>query len=226
VLGHVVTQFDRDLAAGRALYIQALKLQPDYARAMSQMALNLTQAADLAGAKDYIRKAQTIEPANFAFLALSGWIRYFARAYDDAERELSRIVEAAPQAALPRQFLAHVLLIRGKGAEVQRLLEGRNDPAPTAYSNLARAYAQTGNVPAARAEIDRLEALGSQGFGVGFDLALIHLELGDRDRALDSLDRAVDDHSQTLSYLNVEPALDSIRSDPRFRAVSRRLALG
>jgi TolB-like protein/Flp pilus assembly protein TadD len=226
VLGHVVTQYDRDLPEGRKLYQQALKLQPEYARAMSQMALNLTQAGDLTSANDYIRKAQALEPANFAYLTLSGWVRYFARGYDESERELSRIVEAAPQAALPRQFLAHVLLIRGKGAEVQRLLEGRNDPAPTAYSNLARAYAQTGNVAAARVEIVRLEALGVQGFGVGFDLALIHLEMGDRVRALDALERAAGDHSQTLCYLNVEPALDSIRGEPRFQAVSRRLALG
>jgi len=200
-------------------------LQPEYARAMSQMALNLTQAADLAGATDYIRKAQALEPANFAFLALSGWVRYFARAYEESQTELSRIVEAAPQAVLARQFLAHTLLVRGKGAEVRRLLEGRNDPAPTAFSNLGRAYAQTGQVPAARAEIDRLEALGAQGFGVSFDLALIHLELGERDRALAALERGVDDHSQTQGYLNAEPALDPLRSEPRFRAVSKRLGL-
>ena len=66
---------------------------------------------------------------------------------------------------------------------------------------------------------------GSQGFGVGFDLALIHLELGERDRALDSLERGVDDHSQMQCYLNVEPALDSLRDEPRFRALSRRLGL-
>jgi DNA-binding winged helix-turn-helix (wHTH) protein/TolB-like protein/Flp pilus assembly protein TadD len=226
VLGHVVTQYDRDLPEGRKLYQQALKLQPEYSRAMSQLALNLTQAGDLAGASDYIRKAQALEPANLAYLTLSGWVHYFARGYDESERELSRIVEAAPQAALPRQFLAHVLLIRRKGAEILRLLEGRNDPAPTAFSNLARAYAQLGNVAAALAEIDRLQALGAQGFGVNFDLALIHLEMGDRVRALDALERAVDDHSQTLCYLNVEPALDSIRTEPRFQAVSRRLALG
>lgn len=225
-LGHVVTQYDLDLVAGRTLYLQALKLQPDYARAMAQMALNLTQAGDLASAGDYIRKAQTLEPANLSFLALSGWVRYFTRAYDDSERELLRLVEAAPQAALPRQFLAHVLLVRGKGAEVQRLLEGRNDPAPTSFSNLGRAYAQTGNVRGARAEIDRLEVLGSKGFGVGFEQALIFLELAERDRALAGLERGMDDHSQLQGYLNVEPALDSLRNEPRFRAVSRRLALG
>ncbi len=78
----------------------------------------------------------------------------------------------------------------------------------------------------ARAEIDRVELRGSQGYGVGFDLALIHLELGDRDRALASLERGVDDHSQMQCYLNVEPALDPIRDEPRFQAISRRLGLG
>ena len=224
-LGHVVTQYDRDLEAGRKQYLQALKLQPEFARAMAQLALNLTQAGDLTSASEYIRKAQALEPANFAFLALSGWVRYFTRAYDEAERELTRIIEAAPQAALPRQFLAHVLLIRGKGAEVVRLLQGRNDPAPSYYSNLGRAYAQTGNVREARAEIDRLAFHGAQGFGVGFEMGLIHLELGERDRALALLELGMDDHSQMQCYLNVEPALDPIRGEPRFRAISRRLAL-
>lgn len=224
-LGHVVTQYDRNLEAGRKAYLQALRLKPELGSAMAFMALNLTQAGDLAGANEYIRKAQTLEPANFAFLALSGWVRYFMRAYDESEKELSRFVEAAPQAALPRQFLAHVLLIRRKGAEVLRLLESRNDPAPTSFSNLARAYAQTGNVSAARAEIDRLEVLGSRGFGVGFGLGLIHLDLGERDRALAWLERGMDDHSQMQGYLNVEPALDPLRDEPRFSALSRRLAL-
>jgi tetratricopeptide (TPR) repeat protein len=225
-LGHVVTQYDLDLPGGRRHYLQALQLQPDFARAMAQMALNLIQAEDLASATDYIRKARALEPASLAFIALSGWVTYFTRAYDDAEKELSRLVEAAPGAALPRQFLGRVLLAKREGAKVVRLLEGRNDPAPPAFSNLARAYAQTGNISSVNAEIARVEALGSRGYGVGFDLALIHLELGDRARALDAIERGVSDHSQMQGYLNIEPALDPLRGDPRFRAVSRRLGLG
>ncbi len=224
-LGHVATQYDRALETGRTLYLQALKLQPEFARAMQLMALNLTQAGNLASAGEYIRKAQALEPANLSFQAISGWVHYFTRAFDDAERELSRIVEAAPQAPLPRQFLAHVMLMRGKAAEVVRLLEGRNEPAPSYYSNLGRAYAQTGNVAGARAEIDRLKLRETQGFGVGFEAGMIHLDLGDRDQALHWLERGMDDDSQLQGYLNVEPALDPLRDEPRFRALSQRLAL-
>jgi DNA-binding winged helix-turn-helix (wHTH) protein/TolB-like protein/Flp pilus assembly protein TadD len=224
-LGHVATQYDRDFAEGRRHYLRALALQPEFARAMSFLALNLLQSGDPEGATDYIRKARAIEPASLAIIAQSGWITYFTRAYD-AEKELSRLVEAAPDAALPRQFLAHVLLAKGEGARVVRLLEGRNDAAPSAFSNLARAYVQTKNILAANAEIARIEALGASGYGVGFDLALIHAELGDRTRALSALERGVSDHSQMQGYLNVEPALDPIRGEPRFREVARRLNLG
>ena len=225
-LGHVLTQFDRDFEGGRRRYEHALKLRPDFGQAMAFMALNLTQTGDLGNATENIRRAQTLEPASFAFMTLSGWVRYFSRAFDAAEKELSRIVEAAPNAALPRQFLAHVLLALNRGTDVVRLLEGRNDPAPTASSNLGRAYAQTGNVSGARAAIDRLELRGAQGFGVGFEMGLIFLELGERERALASLERGMDDHSQMQGYLNVEPALDPLRSEPRFQAVRQRLKIG
>ena len=225
-LGHILTQYDRDFAEGRRYYLQALALEPGFARAMGQMALNLIQAGDLAGATDYIGKARALEPASLAFIALSGWVTYFTRAYDNAQKELSRLVEAAPGAPLPRQFLAHVLLAKGEGASVVHLLDGRNDPAPSAFSNLARGHAQTNNIPAAKAEIARIEALGASGYGVGFDLALIHIELGDRARAFDALERGLSDHSQMQGYLNVEPALDPIRGDARFREIARKLKLG
>jgi serine/threonine-protein kinase len=224
-MGHVSTQFDRNFASGRGHYLRALQLDPGFARAMVQMALNVCQTGDLAGAREYIRRAQAREPGSIAINAVSGWIAYHARAFEEAERELSRIVEAAPDATLPRHFLARSMLAQKRGGEVVRLLEGRSEPAPTSFSNLGRAYAQAGNAAGARAEIDRLEALGARGFGVGFDLALLHLELGEGDRALAALERGVDDFSQTQGYINVEPALDPLRAEPRFRAIVRRTGL-
>jgi DNA-binding winged helix-turn-helix (wHTH) protein/TolB-like protein/Flp pilus assembly protein TadD len=224
-LGHVLTNYDRDLKGGRRYYLEALKLQPEFARAMGQMALNLVQAGDLAGATDYIGKARALEPASLPFMALSGWIRYFTRAFDEAEKTLSQVVDLVPEAAIAWQFLAHVLLAKREGARVVEMLERRNDPAPTSPSNLGRAYAQTKNVAAARREIDRLEAMTSTGYGVGFDVALIHLELGDRARALDGIERGMTDYSNLQCYITVEPALDPLRSEARFAAVTRRLGL-
>jgi Flp pilus assembly protein TadD len=108
---------------------------------------------------------------------------------------------------------------------VIQLLQGRNEMAPGSYSNLGRAYALTGNVDGARAELARALSEGARGFGVAFDVALIHLALGERDLALAALERAVDDGSQMVGYINVDPALDLIRDEPRVRAVAGRIGL-
>jgi tetratricopeptide (TPR) repeat protein len=148
-----------------------------------------------------------------------------ARRFDEAGSTLRGVLEVAPDAALPRQFLARVLLVTDQAAEVLKLLEGRNDPGPGSHSNLGRAYAKLGNLAGARAEIERAEARVPLGYGVGWDLSLLYLELGDLERAVEWLERAVDDRSQMLGYMNFEPALDPLRDDPRLAAIAARINL-
>jgi DNA-binding winged helix-turn-helix (wHTH) protein/TolB-like protein/Flp pilus assembly protein TadD len=225
-LGHVLTQRDRDWRGGRALYEQALRLAPNAAWSHSWLALNLVQSGSTAAAIDHISRAQRLEPAAVPFMAIGGLIRFLAREFEPARRQLSAIVESAPGAVLPRQFLARVLLAEGDAPAVVRLLEGRNDPAPGSYSTLGRAYAMTGNVAAARAEIARVAAEGRKGFGVGYDLALLHLALGEKDEAFVALERGINDCSQMQGYINVDPALDPIRDEPQVRVIARRIGLG
>jgi tetratricopeptide (TPR) repeat protein len=225
-LGHVLTQRDRDWRGGRDLYEQALRLAPNAAWSHAWLALNLVQSSSPTAAIDHISRAQRLEPSAIPFSALSGFLHYLAREFDAARRELGTLVESIPSAVLPRHFLARVLLTQGDAPAVVRLLEGRNDTAPGSYSTLGRAYAMTGNVTAARAEIARVEAEGRKGFGVGYDLALLHLALGEKEQALAALERGVDDCSQMQGYINVDPALDPIRDEPQVRAIARRIGLG
>ena len=53
-------------------------------------------------------------------------------------------------------------------------------------------------------------------------LAMLFAQIGDVDTALIWLERAVDDHTRDLIYLNVEPAFDRLRPDPRFQQLVRR----
>ena len=225
-LGHVLTQYELSFAAARALYQRALALDPKSAYAHALMALNLTQSGRFDAALDHIGHAQALEPAALPFQAMAGFVLYFAGRTEESARKLGQLVQSAPAAVMPRQFYARTLLQRNDARGVIKLLEGHNDPAPGAFSSLARAYAMTRRNEEAQAEIARVEALGERGFGVGFDLALVHLALGDRDRALAAIERAVDDHSQMVGYLKVEPALEPVRSDPRFDAVARRIHFG
>jgi DNA-binding winged helix-turn-helix (wHTH) protein/TolB-like protein/Tfp pilus assembly protein PilF len=224
-LGHVLTQYDHDWSGGRGLYRQALAVAPDAAWTHAFLALNLIQSGPASQAREHIYRALQLEPAVMPFMALGGFVDYHARDFDASRQRLSGIVESAPEAVMPRQFLARTLLAQGDAAGALGLLEGRNQPAPGSYSTLGRAYAVVGNVDAARAEVARVEAEGAKGFGVGFDLALLHVALGERERALDALERALADSSQMVGYINVEPALDPIRDEPRLRSVARSVGL-
>jgi tetratricopeptide (TPR) repeat protein len=219
-MGQVVTQLDRDLEAGRAHYRRALELRPDLALAHAYLALSLTMGGRIAEAQASIARAQRLEPASIPFNSIGGLIAYFGRSYGEAQQRLASIVRSMPEAPLPRHFLARALLVQGRSEEVLALLEGRNEPAPGVLSNLGRALAMSGRREQALAEVARLEALGARGFGVGFDLSLLHLALGDHAAALAALERAIGDHSQTGAYVDVEPALDPLRGDERFRAIS------
>lgn len=225
-LGHVLTQRNLDFQAGRERYRRALSIRPDDAWAHALMALNLIQSQRSAAAQEHIRRAQASEPAAIMYTALGGWVAFHAGQFALAERLLVDVVERSRGAPMPRQFLARVLLARGAGAAALTLIEADNPPSPGAFSNLPRAWVQTGSRDAALAEVRRLEAMGRLGYGVAYDLALIHQELGDRERALAALERAVSDRSMGIGYLRSEPSLASLREEPRFAAVVARINYG
>jgi DNA-binding winged helix-turn-helix (wHTH) protein/TolB-like protein/Flp pilus assembly protein TadD len=225
-LGHVHVQQSRDWTGGERLYRLALDLKPTYAQAVMWLGNNHAYQNRIPEALEEARQAQTLEPMSLSFAANVGLIQTFARNYDAAIRQLVDLLDAAPQAVLARNHLARVYCLSGQPKKALQVLDGHRQPAPGSFANLGRAYALDGQFEAARREIERVEALGARGFGVGYDLAQIYAALGDHDAALDALQRGVADGSQMIGFLNCDPDLDAIRDDARFRAVSRQLGLG
>ena len=225
-LGHISVQYDRDWDAGQRLYARAMALKPNYAPCLMWQGMLQTMRRHPDEGVRLLRAAQSLEPMSLAYAALTGMIQYYAHDFDGAYEQLSRVVESAPEADLARSFLALVLLARGEPAATLRLIAGRSLKVPGAFGHAGRAHALLGEAAAARAEVERLEALGGQGFGVGYDLALIHVALGERDKAIAAVERAFVDHSQMMGYLNVDPGLAPILADPRVRDLSRRIGLG
>ena len=58
-----------------------------------------------------------------------------------------------------------------------------------------------------------------------YPVAVIHAALGEKDEALARLEKAYEDRDSWMDYLAIDPRLDSLRSEPRFAALLRRMNL-
>ena len=85
--------------------------------------------------------------------------------------------------------------------------------------------AARGNASAARLALVRLDSLARYQYVTPYALALVHAALGQRDQAFHWLDRSVAERAHWLVWLNRDRRWDSIRDDPRFAAIVRRIGL-
>jgi serine/threonine-protein kinase len=225
-LGHVRLQFERNWREGERLYRQSLARRPNQGLGRLLLAACLMMQGRKEESLAEGQRAQSVEPADVTFAANYGMLLTLSRKFEAAHELLSGLYETTPNFPLLRHHLARLYNLRGQPEEAIRLLDGFAARAPGSFSNLGRALALAGRSDEAHAEIGRLLALGKEGFGVGYDAALIHAALGEREAALTSLESGLTDYSQMILYLNVDPGFDELREEPRFRAVVSQLGLG
>src|SRR6188768_1870547 len=92
-------------------------------------------------------------------------------------------------------------------------------------SELGLAHALAGNRSAALALLGQLTDQSKQRHISPFNLAVIHGGLGDKERALEWLDKAYEERSPSLNLLKVSPAFIGVRREPRFVAMVRSLGM-
>jgi hypothetical protein len=89
---------------------------------------------------------------------------------------------------------------------------------------LAHAYALAGETSKALSVLDELKELSKKRYVSPVDMAIVYTGLGDRNSAFLWLEKAYQEHAMRIQELP-EPIFDSLRSDPRFRDLMRRLGL-
>ena len=90
-------------------------------------------------------------------------------------------------------------------------------------SALANAYARSGNKAEAEKLLAGLISESKKQYVSPYYFAVVYVGLGEPERAIDWLERALGDRSNGLVFLKVEPELDNLRSNPRFVALQRKL---
>jgi hypothetical protein len=102
-------------------------------------------------------------------------------------------------------------------------LSGRNDTVSLA--SLGKVLGDSGRKQNARKILRELEERSTHRYISPYLIALVQIGLGERDRALASLERGYTSRDQWMMYLRVDPGWDDLRSDPRFKDLQQRVGL-
>jgi tetratricopeptide (TPR) repeat protein len=166
------------------------------------------------------RKAEELDPLSPSTLYALGMVYFVAREYDEA---LKKLHAADPQ---DRPSWVRGFVLAGERryneaiAEFQRL-----GPNAAARGHLAHAYAMAGKTAEAKAILRELEASAEKQQVGAYEAGFTYAALGDKDRAFAWLDKAYEQRDPGLTYIKVDPCLDTLRPDPRFTALEHRVGL-
>jgi TolB-like protein/DNA-binding winged helix-turn-helix (wHTH) protein/tetratricopeptide (TPR) repeat protein len=225
-LAFVNASYDFDWQAAEHGYQRAIALNPNYANAHHWYADLLSAMGRHQQAILESERARELDPLSPIINAWLGWRYYFARRYDQAIAQYRKALDLDPN--FPP---AHLVL--GQAYEQKKLLKEATTELEQAVNlsgsgaiylaSLAHAYGVAGRRGDALKLIRKLERLAAGQHVSSYDMALAFVGVGEKDQAFSWLEKAASDHAARLIFLNVEPRFDSLRSDPRYAELMRRL---
>ena len=225
-LAHILYYYDRDGQGAEREYKRAIELNPNYPTGHSWYAVFLMSWGRSEEALKHIKKAQELEPLSLPINMTVGWVLLNARQYDQAVEQLRKTLELDPNFILAHHRLGIAYELLGKYdeasaeyAQVIKLSEGR----PIGLAALARVYALKGQRAEAHKALFELQGDLKQRYVSPASIAMVYSALGDRDSAFVWLEKAYKEKDGLLARLKVDPRFDSLRSDPRFQELERRV---
>ncbi|MBA3317156.1 MAG: tetratricopeptide repeat protein, partial [Gemmatimonadales bacterium] len=227
-LGLVRFFYDWEWAGADSAFQRALAIAPNRPEAhrwYSRVLLALGRGDE---ALVHARRALELTPLDPETIAQLGWQYLYARRYGDARGSLDRSLAMDSSLARPRYHLGLLAEMLGDNELAESHYRGALDRAPAdleMLASLGRAHALDGRPDDARAVLARLDSLSAERYVSPYLLAGIAEGLGDKQRTFAWLEEAVADRAAQLVYLNLDPRLDGLRGDRRFRRIQRSVGL-
>jgi len=217
--------YELDWSGSEAEFRQAIALNPSYALAPDQFAVGLAFAGRYEESAAETRRALELDPLNPQVYVDASMLPIFQGDLDRVTELAQRGAELDPTYFFPPMLEGWGRLELGRFEEaIPFILESRTLGAPpfvTAF--LSYAYGMAGDRAQAMAELGALREASLGGEVAPFNLALVYLGLGDRERAIQELERARAADSQFLGWLGQDAIFDPLRTDPQFVALLREL---
>jgi len=175
-----------------------------------------------------VKRALELEPLDLTAGSVLSWAYFAARQYDRALDQAQKIFELEANFPLGRRMLSQAYSSKGMYAEAIALNEKslQTDPTNQLFLRFAGyAYAKSGRRREAEEMIKRFKDIAKTRYVMSYYVASIYAALGDKDKAFAELENSFAEHDWELHRLKVDPLMDPLRDDPRFKWMLKRMNL-
>jgi serine/threonine-protein kinase len=206
---------------------RALELNPNLALAHDQYAWLLTMRERFDEAAARSRKAVELDALSPLMNVNRGYWLYLARRFDEANVHFRKTLELDPNYPWALRTLGWSLLWQGAKARALALMEKAQslDADPWSIGCFGYALAASGDRVKAGQMLRDLEHLAKQRYVTPSAPMVVYLGLGEKEKALDWLEKCYEDVDPQCWCLKLEPFYDSLRTEPRFQALLKKVGL-
>jgi eukaryotic-like serine/threonine-protein kinase len=224
VLATVAEKYDWDWAQAEREFQRAIALSPGFAAAHNWYGWYLAQVGRLDEAVAELKLAQQLDPLSAFVYTNLGRAFFFRRDFDQAIEQFQKAIGLDPNFFLARAYLG--LAYEQQGRYDEALAEIQKAISPANFFPDGRTWFVHGLVVAGRqSEARKLLKQLQPREQVPWSMAAVYTALGEKDQAFAWLEKAFEERFGVLASLKADPVFDSLRSDPRYAALLRRMGL-
>lgn len=225
-LGLIAQNYDWDWQTSEREFQRAIALDPNYATAHHWYAEHLALLGRFDEAFTEMQRARQLDPLSFIMQLDDAVFLYYSRQYGRAIEQFRAVLTSEPDFARAH-LICYAYVQQGRFAEALADIESwrRVDVDATQWieSTAAFVYGRRGQKIQARRALEKLQLSNRHHPIDPFVLVGAYVGLGDTNHALAALEKCAEAHSPGLTALKVDPVYDSLRSEPRFRALLHRI---
>ena len=224
--GAIAMLYDLDWGTAEREYQQAIELNPNYPEIYEVYSYLLSCTGRLDEGIDMAKRGLQGDPLSVAISDDVAGAHYWARHYDEAIAQGRKSIELDPGHAAAWVFLGQAYDLQGRYAEATASYQKAIDLSQRTTNImgfLGHADALSGRRDEALKILKELKEASAHGYVSPYDLAIVYTGLGDKDNAINQLNRAYEERAGWIIAIKIEPMFDPLRSDPRFADLQRRL---
>jgi serine/threonine protein kinase/tetratricopeptide (TPR) repeat protein len=218
--------YDFDFEQSLKEFQRAIELNPNYATAhhwLSNGVLSALGQFERAIAEG--KRAVELDPLSLIINTDLGQDFFYSRRYDEAIAQLRKTIEMDPRFYFAHWVLGTTLQLKGQlseaVAEYSKAVDLNDDPSVLAL--LGQAYARAGQRDEAQKILVRLSEEAKSRYVQAYSFALMYLALGDKEHAIDEMERAYRERDANVVQIKVDPMLDDLRGNQRFETLVNRI---